>query len=280
MKNMVRLVLFALGLLFIIPENNVKAQDVLDGIYIPEHSPTRKVISYASLREADVMWNKRIWRTIDLREKINHPFFYPLEAKSNFKSLFKVVQDGINEGTITAYDVIDDEFKSPLTKDELLAKMSSVDTQYVENFETGELEEQVIIQEIEAIDMKQYQLKEDWFFDNQRSVMEVRIIGINTITAKKDDSGNEVGKTALFWIYYPQARYVFANQVVFNRQNDAERRTFEDIFWKRMFNSYIHKESNVYDRGLFDYTKGLAYQLEAERIKKDLFVMEHDLWSF
>ena len=280
MKNTVRLVLFALGLLFIIPVNNAGAQDVLDGIYIPEHSPTRKVIAYASLREADVMWNKRIWRTIDLREKINHPLYYSEEAKSNFKSLFQVIQDGIDEGTITAYDVIDDEFKSPLTKDELLAKMSSVDTQYVEDFETGELKETVIAQELKANDMKQYQLKEDWFFENQRSVMEVRIIGINSISAKKDDSGNEVGKTALFWVYYPQARYVFANQVVFNRQNDAERRTYEDIFWKRMFNSYVHKESNVYDRGLFDYTKGLAYQLEAERIKNDLFVMEHDLWHF
>ena len=36
-------------------------------------------------------------------------------------------------------------------------------------------------------------------------------------------------------IYFPEARYVFANYDVFNRQNDAERRTFEDIFWKRMF---------------------------------------------
>ena len=280
MKNMVRLVLFALGLLFIIPENDVNAQDVLDGIYIPEHSPTRKVISYASLREADVMWNKRIWRTIDLREKINHPFFYPLEAKSNFKSLFQVIQDGISEGTITAYDVINDEFKDPMTKDEVMAKLSSVDTQFVENFETGELEETVIMQETVPSDMKQYHVKEDWFFDNQRSVMEVRIIGINSISTKKDDSGNEVGREPLFWIYYPQARYVFANQVVFNRQNDAERRTYEDIFWKRMFSSFIHKESNVYDRGLFDYTKGLGYQLEAERIKNDLFVMEHDLWHY
>ena len=98
--------------------------------------------------------------------------------------------------------------------------------------------------------------------------------------AKYDESRNEIGKSPLFWIYYPQARYVFANQVVFNRQNDAERRTYEDILWKRMFNSYISKESNVYDRSIFEYTTGIAYQLESEKIKNKLFLLEHDLWSF
>ena len=128
--------------------------------------------------------------------------------------------------------------------------------------------------------MRKYELKEDWFFDRQRSVQEARIIGISPMVIKKDESGNQVGLTKLFWLYYPQARYVFANQVVFNRQNDAERRTYEDILWKRMFNSFIHKESNVYNRALYDYTSGVAYQLESERIKNELFLVEHDLWSF
>lgn len=263
-----------------IPVDNVNGQDVLDGIYIPEHSRTRKVIAYTPLREADVMWTKRIWRNIDLKEKINHPLYYPLEDKSTYKSLFRVIQEGINEGTITAYDVIDDEFRNPLTKDEVLEKLSSVDTQYVENFETGELEETVITNETKATHMRQYQLKEDWFFDRQKSIQDTRIIGIQPIKAKEDESGNEVGLEALFWIYYPQARYVFANQSVFNRQNDAEQRTYEDIFWKRMFNSYIIKEANVYDRTLYDYTKGIAFQFESERIKNELFLLEHDLWSF
>ena len=270
---------FVLGL-FLIPVHNVSAQDVLDGIYVPEHARTRKVIAYTPLREADVMWTKRIWRNIDLKEKINHPLYYPLEPKSTYKSLFQVIQDGITEGTITAYDVIDDEFKSPLTIEEVQGKLASTDTQYVEDFETGELEATVITNEIRSGDMRQYQLKEDWFFDRQKSVQDTRIIGIQPISAKMDESGNEVGLSALFWIYYPQARYVFANQGVFNRQNDAERRTYEDIFWKRMFNSYIIKEANVYDRTFYDYTKGIAFQFESERVKNELFLQEHDLWSF
>jgi len=266
--------------IFIAPAPILLAQDVLDGVYIPEHAPTRKVIPYAPLREADVMWTKRIWRTVDLREKINHPLFYPMEPRSNFKSLFDVIMDGISEGTITAYDPIDDEFKSPITKDEVKEKLVRVDSMWVDNFETGEQELQRIENVTVSSDMSRYELKEDWFLERQRSVQDVRIIGISLQVIKKDDSGNEIGREALFWVYYPEARYVFANQVVFNRQNDAEKRTYEDIFWKRMFSSYIHKESNVYDRLVADYTSGVSFQLESKKIKNDLFILEHDLWSF
>ena len=91
---------------------------------------------------------------------------------------------------------------------------------------------------------------------------------------------NSAGLHQIFWLYYPECRYVFANWEVFNRQNDAERRSYEDIFWKRQFNSYVIKESNVYDRNIAEYKTGIDALLESERIKEDLFVMEHDLWNF
>jgi len=53
------------------------AQNVLDGVYVKENNPARRVIPYTYLREADVMWAKRIWRHIDLNEKMNAPLRYP-----------------------------------------------------------------------------------------------------------------------------------------------------------------------------------------------------------
>ena len=55
---------------------NLNAQQtVLDGVYVNENTPSRKVIPYTNLRQADVMWSKRIWRRMDLRKKQNQVFY-------------------------------------------------------------------------------------------------------------------------------------------------------------------------------------------------------------
>ena len=49
---------------------NVPSEGVVDGVYIQEHIPTKRLIPYEYVREADVIWSKRVWSFIDLREKM------------------------------------------------------------------------------------------------------------------------------------------------------------------------------------------------------------------
>jgi hypothetical protein len=54
----------------------VKAQ-IIDGAYKRDDVKSRKPTSLPYVREADVMWRKKVWRIIDLREKMNQPLYFP-----------------------------------------------------------------------------------------------------------------------------------------------------------------------------------------------------------
>ncbi len=254
----------------------------LDGVYDKIHIKNREPIPYAPLREADAMWKHRTWRVIDFREKINQPFYYPVTEIDDRKSFMQVLLDGIKEGTITAFEAGDDEFLTPYSWEEFSKTMSDTIHQTLTRTEPPyDTYDTLIIKKFDPTSIMKIRLKEDWFFDKQRSVMDVRILGICPIIDEFEADGVTFkGSKALFWIYFPQARKVFAGAEVFNRFNDAARLSYDDVFYKRMFNSYIYKESNVYDRFIMEYAKGMDALLESERIKNNIFLYEHDLWEY
>lgn len=255
-----------------------------DSFYTKENSRNRNPIVYPTEREADIMWSKRVWRVIDLREKMNFPLYYPDLPMLDRKSLYDVIIDAaMNDGSISCFanPATDDQFRYEMTKTEEKQLLFPVVMKLVERLDGSGYDSVSTPEPITSAQVWKYWVKEDWFYDKQRSVMDVRIIGLCPLIEKVSESGEHLGADKpLFWIYFPEARPVFATSEVYMRKNDAERRTLDDIFWKRMFSSYIRKESNVYDRGIYDYKVGLDQQLESERVKNDISTYEHDLWHF
>jgi gliding motility associated protien GldN len=264
--------------------NEAGAQMVMprDGVYDKQHTREKKPLPYTHLREADVMWERRVWRVIDFREKMNQGFYYPETPHNDWKSFMQMVWDAVREGEITAYDITNtDEFLVPLSFKEIEKRLNKADSMQMQrDYPPYDWYDTVIYEEFTPMDVKKIRIKEDWFFDRQRSQMDVRILGICPVKEDKDEFGMYRGDQPLFWIYFPEARNVFARTEFFNRQNRAERRTYDEVFWKRFFSSYIYKVDNVYDRRVTDYATGIDALYEAERLKMELFEFEHDLWEF
>jgi gliding motility associated protien GldN len=290
-----------------LPSTGVSSNSgVLDGVYVQEHIPTKRVIQYTHLREADVMWSKRVWRYIDLREKQNHTLYYPIEPLSDRMNLMDVIKHGIfDEGSITVYGIgfgqdIDDQFRFPYKmemrdgkmetdqdlKNRIMTECFGCKTQISKidpvTFlpETDQYGNPIMIDTISEYLSREiigYKVKEDWFFDKQRSVMDVRIIGIAPVF--QSECEGQQFTSELFWLYFPECRYVFQNFFVYNAHNDAQRMSFDDLFWKRDFSSYIYKESNIFDRKVNPTHRGVDALLESEKIKGEMFRMEHDLWN-
>jgi len=263
----------------------VQAQSVLDdkpqdGIIKVEHIQNRKPIPYTPIREADVMWKRRVWRIIDLREKQNLPLYYPLGNDVNgLRSLTNVIYKAVaEEASIRVYSGIVDDFSQEITLTDVKKLTEKSYEKVIPSMLDPSIDTTIVVTESFSPNrVKKIQIKEEWFFDRQRSVLDVRILGICLMYEQEDKSK---GDQPLFWVYFPEARKELAKYDVFNRQNPQERRSFDDIFWKRQFSSYIIKEENVYDRSINEYKKGMDALLEAQKIKDDIIIFEHDLWEF
>jgi len=155
-----------------------------------------------------------------------------------------------------------------------------------------------------------YNIKEDWFFDKQRSLLDRRIISIAPLvrysvdlTSNLSERGdllvyNKEGKSfkyengefieytdnyeerEVFWLYFPELRNVIVNYFVYNDKSDAQWMSFDDLFWKRQFNAQIYKSSDKFDREIEDYKYGVDALYEAERIKDEVRKWEIDVWNY
>ena len=256
--------------------------DYRDGIYDKENAVNRRYIPYTHLREGDVTWEKRVWRSLDMREKINQQLYYPTDIVKSRVSLMQLITKAILNDQIMAFS--DEEFESPFQKAEIRKKLvlvgDSVDQpQYDAAGNEFTIKVPGSVDSLWAYEnFCSLDIKEDWFFDKQKSVLEVRIIGLGFGVKLKGKE--DLGCNPFFYVYFPACRPYFAKEEVFNAKNDSERRTYEDIFWKRQFSSFITRESNVYNRVVEKYSQGIDALLESDRIKGDIFKWEHDLWHF
>jgi gliding motility associated protien GldN len=355
----------------IIPSSQPQS-GVVDGVYEKKDVLAKKrAIPFEFVRENDYVWGKRTWSFIDLREKINHPLYYPLETISDRNpvyaqgrySLYYILREALVRGTVIGYkdksegSILDsrsltggDAFTIPIKRDYTISDITK-DNEYVKDlnsviassekvssqptkktlfingdekpifhrkgFKTnikeyvqGTNDETVIdwksetlapdssetylnpntntqepfevefdivkVDPYQPLQIYQYKLKEDWYFDKEKSELQVRIIGLAPVIW--DANKNE--EKILFWVYFPQVRDVLKNYYVYDAKSTVGGNTFDHLFMTRRFNAVVYKESTLYDRKIEDYRFGADALYESEKVKNTIRTFEHDVWNF
>jgi gliding motility associated protien GldN len=255
-------------------------------VYEKKDIKQKDPVPYIPVREADVIWEKTIWRMIDLRQTLNMPLYYPTDPIGDRMSITDLLLYGIKNEGLNAYDPEDpeaiNEFDIRMTPEQVEKALGAkTDTQSVQTA-SGTLEDKIIEQGPQKYQVKKLLVKEKWYFDKNYSRMFVRIVGLCPVRLyHKEDNPEMYVMKRTFWVYYPEARPILANHPVFNRNNDAQRITFDDYFMQRRFDGTIFAESNVYNnRQINEYKSGIETLWEAERIEHNIFIMEHDMWVF
>ena len=238
-------------------------------------------LAYGYVDDRDVLWSKVVWEFVDLNQKINLPYYFPIDnsnVSSNRRSLFDTLIKGIKEGNIE--EVYSDSFfTSKITQNEIDSRMSSVR-------ESNGYSDTIRLQ---SQDVEGYMMKGMWYFDKRQGELKYRLLAIAPMGKDVQtlglglDGGNEEELYELFWVFYPSARDVLHDAKVFNPKNASQPISFDHMLNARRFSSTIVREENIYgDRAISDYVRGnsLFQLLEANKIKEGIRDREMDMWNY
>lgn len=285
-KDSFKITVFFLG--FILAGSSLIAQEEGeeafqdDFTYDRKASRERDVVPYPHIREADVMYSRRIHRIIDSREKQNLGMKWP---KNRFGcTIYNAAVEGIRGEKVTAYK--NDSLTTYMDPEEIIDKIS---TEEVIEFRPEPVErpdytiDSTVQNTMQCEEIEQFRIMEDWIFDKQTSEFIPRIIAIAPLF-RPEREGVELDLQPIFWVKYDEFRKILVNEPMFNRKNDAKRGTYYDFFEQRLFSSYIIKEPNEFDAEINDLPEyeddPFAALLRSKEIERELFNWEHDLWQY
>lgn len=244
-----------------------------DGFYTRTDIDSTVMVPLVDVREEDIFYAKRVWREIDLRDTINSVL------KSPKSRLIDVIIDAVKAEELTAYSPFDtlnvdnDNFQFALEADS--AYKMALGTVEISDSKTGMVRS--VVNDYNPTVFQKYRIKEDWILDVKRSIFEPRIVGLAPLKFVESSKQWQ----PVFWINYPEARVILAKKRLVNVTNDASVLSFDDFFLRRLFSSYIVKESNPGDEKLRDYiTDPRERLLESERIKRSVLDYEQGLWQY
>jgi gliding motility associated protien GldN len=246
----------------------------------------RTPLPYEHLRADDALFAEKVWRELDLREKMNHPFRFEAESDNGSQMFVNILLKAVNSGEVTAF--ADDRFTTPMTMAEIQQlTVGSADTvpQVDPNDPSKVIRYVVTRSSFNAKSVNKLRIKEEWVFDREASRYFCRILGISPLKTQYFPNGQErPGSTPMFWVYYPDMRPILTKYEVYNPKNMGNSRmTWEELLESRMFSSYITKSTldNAANRTIRQFIKDpILALLEGENIKDKIFNYEQDLWSY
>jgi len=243
-----------------------------------------KPIPYGYVDDRDILWSKVVWEFIDLNQKINLPYYFPIDTlnvSASRRSLWHTLYKAIKKNKIKTYD--DDLFSTPLTNEDIEKKLSMVRSTFSPDGEEFKDSYRIYSQDIIGL-----MIKGMWYFDKRQGELKYRLLGLAPMGPDVNTLGKENIETEgfikeLFWVFFPSVRDILHNAKVFNPKNATQPISFDHLLNARRFSATIVREENIYgNRSIEDYVRGnsLFQLLEADKIKEDIRNREMDMWNY
>jgi len=290
-------VAFIISASFAFAQSNILNATTVDELYHKSEGEINaeeeaKPLEYGYINNRDILWAKTVWEYIDLNQRANFPYLFPIDTGQigkDRKSLYNVLVDNVKNGNIKNI-YADSYFSRKRSFEELEATLHRRDTLDIgfEQINAGEelSEEYVDRIDVDGNDVQGFKIRGYWYFDKRQGDLRYRLLGLApmVIDATAKSMGTEDPEPVeLFWVFYPEARDVLFKAQVFNADNTAQPFNFDQLLNARRFSAVIYKEDNDFgDREINDYISENAMNrlLEAERIKEEIREFESNMWNY
>lgn len=104
------------------------------------------------------------------------------------------------DGKIKAYKSAD--FMEVMTTEEVVKAGWTEEEVFYEDYETGELVEEKVILEVDVMDVIALDVNQSITFNSQKGTFESTINSAAVMIPKIDETGEDVGRTAIFWVKF------------------------------------------------------------------------------
>lgn len=246
-----------------------------DGFYQANNMEDAVPFAYPEVNKKNIRFYKRVWRDIDLKDEKNAILAVP------GNSLIEVVMKAIEKGKLSLYSPDDDSFKGRLSAQEGMARFADSVLVPIFDGEGNQIDSKMALNEFDPARVTKFRVKEDIFFDKQRSRLETRIIGVAPLMniTTSAELAESVGATPAFWLYFPQLRYALVQVDVSDPDKGLYDMSMDDFFVQNKFASNIVRESSPGMLQSLKETENGGQQLDGKKVEEKLDAYKKKLWS-
>lgn len=246
-----------------------------DGFYQANNMEDAVPFVYPEVNKKNIRFYKRVWRDIDLKDEKNNILAIP------GNSLIEVVMKAIEKGKLSLYSPDDDSFKGRLSAQEGMARFADSVLVPIFDGEGNQIDSKMALNEFDPARVTKFRIKEDIFFDKQRSRLETRIIGVAPLMniTTSAELAESVGATPAFWLYFPQLRYSLIQVDISDPDKGLYDMTMDDFFVQNKFASTIVRESSPGMLQNLKETENGGQQLDGKKVEEKLDAYKKKLWS-
>jgi len=243
-----------------------------DGFYQANNLEDAVPFAYPEVNMKNIRFYKRVWRDIDLKDEKNALLATP------GNSLMEIIMKSIETGKLSLYSPDDDSFKSRMNANEGMARFTDSVLVPIFDDEGNQIDSKMTLNEFDPTRVTKFRIKEDIFFDKQRSRLESRIIGLAPLMniTTSAELAESVGSTPAFWLYFPQLRYSLVKVDITDPDKGLYDMTMDDLFVQKKYASTIIRESSAGALKLGDEAQQAQ---DAQQIEQKIDAYKKQLWT-